>query len=191
MHSKLGIPLTRDEAKCTPMSRSVVFMGLVTLLHHFAHGRIGLAVKEGRIEKVSAVIVSAFQAGKMSFPECSSLVGKLQFTIIPAYGQVGRACLWALIRWNSDDTSPGSPIGEALRFFLALMSRLASSEKSRKYRRLGTCLRERVLLWSDASFTPAAVNNPAGYSGIGYFCLDLKSREKSFVESSCPDGLML
>jgi hypothetical protein len=58
MHGKLDIPLTRDAAKCTPMSKSVVFMGLVTLLHqhHFVSGRIGLAVKEGRIEKVSAVI---------------------------------------------------------------------------------------------------------------------------------------
>ena len=191
MHDKLGIPLTRDAAKCTPMSKSVVFMGLVTLLHHFANGRIGLAVKEGRIEKVSAMIVSALQAGKLSFPERSSLVGKLQFTIIPAFGQVGRACLWALIRWNSDETSPGSPIGEALRFFLALMSSLASSEESRKFRHLGTCVRDRVLLWSDASYTPAAKNTSASYSGIGYFCLDLKSREKFFVESACTSDLML
>ena len=147
-------------------------------------------MKEGRIEKVSAVIEAAVLAGKMSFAERSSLVGKLQFTIIPAYGQVGRACLWALIRDGSDETAVGSLIGEVLRFFLALMHRLASSEKSRKYRRLGTCMRDRVLLWSDASFTPAAPLTPAGYSGIGYFCLDLRSREKSFVESSCPDSLM-
>ena len=69
---------------------------LVTLFKHFAQGRLGLAVKEGRIEKVSAVIEAALVAGRMSFADRSSLVGKLKFTIIPAYGQVGRACPWAL-----------------------------------------------------------------------------------------------
>ena len=52
MNGKLGIPLTREVAKCIPMGTSVVFMGLVTLFEHFAQGRLWLAVKEGRIEKV-------------------------------------------------------------------------------------------------------------------------------------------
>ena len=36
MHGKLGIPLTREVAKCIPMGPSVVFIGLVTLFEHFA-----------------------------------------------------------------------------------------------------------------------------------------------------------
>jgi hypothetical protein len=36
MQGKLGIPLTREVAKCIPMGPSVVFIGLVTLFEHFA-----------------------------------------------------------------------------------------------------------------------------------------------------------
>ena len=179
----LAIPFSAE--KDVPFSAVCDFLGVTHDLSRAAAGLVTIAPKAGRVAKLVTMMLAHLRAGQLRRGECSSLVGKLEFTVASGYMRLGRAAVSALRhhQFNSGERGRFEPGGEcagALSFLVALLPLL----RPRTFRLRGRA-RVPIVVYSDAMYEPGQPPR------VGFLVYDPeRSVRWSYASAIVPDAIM-